>query len=118
MTQPTLSKSDLLRPKIMRLETGCGSVLIRALSAAYAISLRGKSLADDQIFDMLARSICDEDGAPIMTPAEVGEIDLKTLQAIVNGVLEFNSLAEGSHAAAADALKKTSAESASSISSP
>jgi hypothetical protein len=113
-----LARADLLRPKIERFEIAAGSIFIRALSAGFAVSLRGKSLGDAEIFDLIARSVCSEDGTPILSAADVAEIDLATMQAIVDEIMRFNALAPGSTRDLADALKKTREASGSISSSP
>jgi hypothetical protein len=102
--RPHLSKIELLTPKIKSIDVEGGLVAIRALNASYAVSLRGKDLGDNEIFEMLSKSICDENGDPMLTPEEVGQIALTSLNQIVQGVMAFNSMSEGK---AADDLKKT-----------
>jgi hypothetical protein len=106
-----LSKDELLKPKIKSIEIGDGLVCIRALNAEYAISLKGKDLRDDAIFDMLSRSICDEQGAPMLTPEEVGQMPIETVSEIVKGVMAFNSMSEGAAAEAKDTLKNPTSDS-------
>jgi hypothetical protein len=99
-----LGLADLIRPRITCVELPEGKIYIRALSAAYAVGLRGRTLLDADIFDLLAHSICDANGQEIMTAEQVGEIPLPMLQPILDQVMAFNALADGN--AAAD-LKKT-----------
>lgn len=105
-----LTKAELLKPKLTTLDVDGRSITIRALSAAYAIGLKGQNLGDAAIFDMLAKSICDEAGAPILTADEVGQIPVKTLGEIVAGVMAFNSMDAGAVQIAAEELKKTETE--------
>jgi hypothetical protein len=113
MTKPRvqLSKTALLKPKIKSIDVDDGLVSIRALNASYAISLRGKTLGDTEIFDMLSKSICNEAGDPLLTPDEVGQLALSTLNQIVKGVMAFNSMAEGAVKEATDTLKNPPSDS-------
>ena len=100
-----LSKTALLKPKITSIDVDGGLVSIRALNAAYGISLRGKKLGDAEIFDMLSKSICDEEGNPMLTADEIGALALTTLEQIVKGVMAFNSMSEGAVVEATNKLK-------------
>lgn len=99
-----LTAADLIRPRIKKIDLADGEIHIRALSAAYAIGLRGRTLVDADIFDLLARSICTPAGEELLTAEQVGEIPLTTLQPILDQVMDFNAMSQGK---AADDLKKT-----------
>lgn len=102
-----LSKADLLKPKTTQIEIDGGSLTIRALSAAYAMALRGKDLQGVDIFQIIADSIIDDNGATILTGEEVGSMAMSTLTEIVKGVFAFNALGEKAVSDAVDELKKT-----------
>lgn len=105
-TPRSLTRADLLAVRISKVELPDGIVRIRALSAGYAVGLRGKKLGDADIFDLLSRSICDENGETILNADDVAAMPLSTLQPILDAILAFNALGKDQ---AADALKKTPA---------
>lgn len=101
-----LTRDALLAPRILAVDLPDGRIYLRALSAGYAVGLRGRTLGDADIFDMIAHSVCDAKGIPILTAADVAEMPLSSLQSILDQILAFNALAPN---AAAEALKKTPA---------
>jgi hypothetical protein len=105
-TPRSLTRADLLAVRIFKVELPDGTVRIRALSAGYAVGLRGRTLGDADIFDMIARSICDDNGEAMLTAEDVAAMPLSLLQPILDGILLFNAL--GKDQAAID-LKKTPA---------
>ena len=102
-----LSKADLLKPKTKQIDVDGDKLTIRAMSAEYGYSFRGKVLHDAEIFGILAESIVDEDGNTILTAEEVGKIAMVTLEKIVKGVFEFNALGKKAVDDAVNELKKT-----------
>lgn len=102
-----LTKSELLKPKTTAVKVDGGSLTIRALSAAYAMGLRGKDLQGADIFGIIADSIIQEDGSPMLTADEVGTLAMSTLTQIVKAVFEFNALGEKAVSDAVAELKKT-----------
>jgi hypothetical protein len=110
-----LTKAELLKPKTTIIQVDDGSICIRALSASYAMGLRGKDLQGADIFGIIADSIIDEQGAPMLTGEEVGTLAISTLEQIVKGIFAFNALGDKAVSEAVDELKKTDA---STINSP
>lgn len=102
-----LTKDQLLKPKTTSIKVDGGTLTIRALSAAYAMGLRGKDMQGADIFQIIADSIIDENGAVMLTGDEVGALAMSTLQQIVKGVFEFNALGEKAVNDAVAELKKT-----------
>jgi hypothetical protein len=102
-----LSKADLLKPKIRQIDVDESYVTIRAMSAEYALSLRGKDLQSADIFAVIAESIVDEAGAPLLTGDEVGKMAITTLEQIIKGVFAFNALGDKAVEEAVAELKKT-----------
>lgn len=98
---------QVLKPDQKEIEIGGKKIYIRSLSAGYALSLRGKDLGDSHIFDLLARSVCDKNGNPILTPAQAEELGLTTVNQLVKEVMSFNSMGAASVSIATDELKKT-----------
>ena len=105
--RPQLSKLALLKPKINSIDVDGGFISIRALSASYALSLRGKDLQGAEMFEIISQSVCDENGDLLLTTEEVGQIAVATLTQIVKGVFIFNALGEKAASEAVDELKKT-----------
>ena len=102
-----LSKSQILTVKTKDLDVDGGIVTIRALSASFAISLRGKTLGDAEIFDMLSKSLV----APELTAEEIGGLAITTVEQIVKGVMAFNSMSEGAIVEATNKLKNPPSDS-------
>jgi uncharacterized protein YunC (DUF1805 family) len=109
-----LTRTEILKVKTKELEVDGGLVTICALSASYAISLRGKTLGDAEIFDMLSKSLV----APELTPEEVGTLPITTVEQIVKGVMSFNSMSEGAVVEATNKLKKPPSDSTTASSEP
>jgi hypothetical protein len=102
-----LTKAELLNPKTTVIEVDGGSLTIRALSAEYAMGLRGRDLQGADIFQVIADSIVDENNVPMLTGAEVGTLAISTLEQIVKGVFAFNTLGKKAVDEAMGELKKT-----------
>lgn len=102
-----LSKAELLKPKTTTIKVDGGSLTIRALSASYAIDLRGKDLQGSDIFQIIADSIIQEDGSVMLTAAEVGTLSISTTTQITKAIFAFNSLGEKAVSDAVAELKKT-----------
>jgi hypothetical protein len=102
-----LTKAELLKPKTSTIEVDGGSLTIRALSAEYAMGLRGRDLQGADIFDVIADSIIQEDGEKMLTGAEVGTLAISTLEQIVKQVFTFNALGKQAVDEAMGELKKT-----------
>ena len=102
-----LTKSDLLKPKTTEIDVDGGKLTIRALSAAYAMALRGKDLQGVDIFEIISDSIVDEKGEKMITGEEVGTLAIATLEQIVKQVFEFNALGKKAVEDATAELKKT-----------
>ena len=101
------TKADLLKPRTTQIEVDNVLITIRALSASYAMGLRGRDMQGAEIFDVIAVSIIDENGAPMLTGEEVGTLAISTLEQIVKGVFAFNSLGNKAVDDAMGELKKT-----------
>lgn len=104
-----LTKDQLLKPKTTAVEVDGGTLTIRALTAAYAMGLRGKDLQGGDIFQIIAYSIIQENGETMLTADEVGTLAISTLTQITTGIFAFNKLGEKAAAEAVDELKKTDA---------
>jgi len=102
-----LTKAELLKPKTKQICVDDGELTIRALSASYAMGLRGKDLQGADIFSIIADSIITEDGNQMLTAEEVGSLAITTLEQIVKGIFAFNALGNKAVAEAVDELKKT-----------
>ena len=102
-----LTRDQLLKPKTTTIEIDGGSLIIRALSAEYAMGLRGRDLQGADIFQVIADSIVDEQGNNMLTGAEVGTLAISTLEQIVKQVFEFNALGRKAVEDATAELKKT-----------
>lgn len=102
-----LNKADLLKQKTTVIEVDGGSLTIRALSAEYAMGLRGRDLQGTDIFEVIAYSIVQENGEAMLTGAEVGTLAISTLEQIVKQVFEFNALGKKAVEDATAELKKT-----------
>ena len=101
------TKADLLKPRTTQIEVDNVLITIRALSASYAMGLRGRDMQGAEIFDVIAVSIIDENGAPMLTAEEVGKIAISTLEQIVKSIFSFNSLGQKAVDEAVEELKKT-----------
>ncbi len=99
--------SDLVKPDIGKVDVDEGFVYIRAMSAEYGLSLRGRDLQGAEIFEVIAESVCNPDGVTILTVEQVGKIPMKKLEQIVKGVFAFNKLGAKAVSEAVDELKKT-----------
>ena len=102
-----LSKADLLKPKTKVIDVDGGTLTIFALSAEYSLTLRGRDLRGAEIFEVIAVSVVDENGAPMLTAEEVGKIAISTLEQIVKSIFAFNSLGQKAVDEAVEELKKT-----------
>ena len=105
-----LSKAALLKPKTTRVAVGDGYVTIKAMTAAYAASLRGVELDSARIFQVIADSMVDENGATFLTAEDVGNIAIIDMNEIVAGVFAFNALGAKAVQQAQDELKKVQTE--------
>jgi hypothetical protein len=104
-----LTKADLLKPKTTVIEVDGGTLTIRAMSAEYAMALKGKDLQGSDIFGVIANSIIDEQGNLMLTGEEVGTLAISVLEQIVKGVFAFNALGKKAVDDAVNELKKTDA---------
>jgi hypothetical protein len=104
-----LTKDDLLKPKTKQIDVDGEKLTIRAMSAEYAMSLRGRNLQGADIFEVIAESVIDENGEKMLTAVEVGRIAISTLEQIVKAIFTFNALGEKAVSEAVDELKKTDA---------
>lgn len=104
-----LTRDQLLKPKTTTIDVDGGSLTIRALSASYAMGLRGKDLQGSDIFQIIADSIIQEDGSDMLTGDEVGTLAISTLTQITTGIFAFNKLGEKAVSDAVNELKKTDA---------
>ena len=102
-----LTRDQLLKPKTTLIEVDGGSLTIRALSAEYAMGLRGRDMQGADIFQVIADSIIDEQGNTMLTGAEVGTLAISTLEQIVKQVFTFNALGNKAVEDATAELKKT-----------
>jgi hypothetical protein len=102
-----LTRDQLLKPKTTTIKVDGGSLLIRALSAEYAMGLRGRDLQGADIFQVISDSIVQENGETMLTGAEVGTLAISTLEQIVKQVFEFNALGKKAVEEATAELKKT-----------
>ena len=102
-----LTRDDLLKPKTTLIQVDGGSLTIRALSAEYAMGLRGRDMQGSDIFQVIADSIIDEQGNTMLTGAEVGTLAISTLEQIVKQVFTFNALGNKAVEDATAELKKT-----------
>lgn len=102
-----LSKAELLKPKTAHIDVDGGTVVIRALSASYAMGLRGRDLQGADIFGVIADSVVDKQGNPMLTSEEVGALAISTLEQIIKGIFAFNSLGKKAVDDAMGELKKT-----------
>lgn len=102
-----LTRDQLLKPKTTTIDVDGGSLIIRALSAEYAMGLRGKDLQGADIFQIIADSIIQENGDPMLTGQEVGTLAISTLEQITKAVFAFNSLGAKAVEDATAELKKT-----------
>jgi hypothetical protein len=102
-----LTKAELLKPKTKEIDVDGGKLTIHALSASYAMGLRGKDLQGTDIFGIIADSIVDEQGNPMLTGEEVGTLAITTLEQIVKGIFAFNALGKKAIDEAMGELKKT-----------
>lgn len=102
-----LTRDQLLKPKTTTISVDGGNLTIRALSAEYAMSLRGRNLQGADIFEVIADSIIDENGEKMLTGAEVGTLAIATLEQIVKAVFAFNKLGNKAVEEATAELKKT-----------
>jgi len=102
-----LTRDQLLKPKTTVIQVDGGSLTIRALSAEYAMGLRGRDLQGADIFQVIADSIVQENGETMLTGAEVGTLAISTLEQIVKQVFEFNKLGKKAAEDATAELKKT-----------
>ena len=102
-----LTREALIKARTKEVTLEGGSVIIRALTAAEAFELRGKDLQSAEIFEVIAVSVVDENGAPMLTAEEVGKIAISTLEQIVKSIFSFNSLGQKAVDEAVEELKKT-----------
>lgn len=102
-----LTKDALLKPKITQIEVDGDTLTVRALSASYAMALRGKDLQGTDIFGIIADSIVDESGNQMLTGEEVGTLAIATLEQITKGIFTFNALGKKAVDEAIGELKKT-----------
>ena len=102
-----ISKAELLKPKTASIDVDGGTITIRALSAEYAMGLRGKDLQGSDIFDIIADSIVDDKGEKMLTGQEVGTLAITTLEQIIKGIFAFNKLGAKAVEEAVNELKKT-----------
>lgn len=97
-----LTRADLVKSQTKAVELKEGSIIIRALTAGEAMAYRGKELGPDEIFGMLAQSICE----PALTIDDVRALPVSIVNEIVAEVLAFNALGGNAIADAQAELKK------------
>jgi len=102
-----LSKADLLKQKTKDIPVDGGIVRITALTADYFATLRGRELKGAELFEVIAKSIVNENNETFLTSEEVGMIAMATLEQIIEGIFSFNALGKKAVEDAKNDLKKT-----------
>ena len=102
-----LTKSDLLKTKTKDIPVDGGTIRITALTAEYFATLRGRELKGAELFEVIAKSIVNEENENFLTAEEVGRIAISTIEQIAAGIFQFNALGQKAVDDAVTELKKT-----------
>ena len=100
-----LTRDQLVKPRTKEITIDGGSVVIRALTAAEAFSLRGKDMQSGEIFFLIAASIVD----PVLTSEDIGMLPASVVTQLTTEIFAFNALGAKAIAEAQNELKKTQA---------
>jgi len=98
-----LTRDELVKQKTKVVPVEGGDVLIRALTAAEAMELRGKDLQGADIFALIAISIVD----PILSAEDIGGLAVSVVTQLTTEIFAFNALGAKAVTDAIDELKKT-----------
>jgi hypothetical protein len=99
MKKNILSAEALTKIKTKEVEIAGGIVVIKQMSAGYALALRGKEMQDDDTFKMVADMVVE----PKLTAEQVGQMNIADVTDLANAILEFNGITQ-------DAIEKAKAD--------
>ena len=97
------SRDDLVKQRTKEITIEGGAMVIRALTAAEALELRGKDIQSAEIFGLISKSIVE----PALSPEDVGLLPTSFVTALTMEIFEFNALGKKAVEDAAAELKKT-----------
>lgn len=97
------SRDDLVKPRTKEITIEGGSMVIRALTAAEALELRGKDIQSAEIFALISQSIVE----PALSAEDIGLLPTSLVSAITVEIFAFNGLGNKAVEEAVQELKKT-----------
>ena len=101
-----LTRDQLVKPRTKEVSLEGGTIIIRALTAAEAFSLRGKDIQSAEIFGLISISVVD----PVLTPEDIGMLPTSVVTQLTTEIFAFNALGPKAIAEAESELKKTQTE--------
>lgn len=109
MSEADKTRQSILSSRLKLVKVGDTKFYLRALPASFILELqtrlKGKNNvpAEEDMFEMLSRSICDSKGNPILSVEQAKELDMLMLNSLATEMMDFNALNP-------DAVEKAKAE--------
>ncbi len=97
------SRDDLVKPRTKEITIEGGAMVIRALTAAEALELRGKDMQSAEIFGLISKSIVE----PVLSADDIGMLPTSIVTELTAQIFTFNGLGSKAVEDAKDELKKT-----------
>lgn len=88
MNKTLLTVDALTQTHTKEVQLAGGIVIIKQMTAEYAIGLRGKQTTDDFTFQLVADMLVE----PQMTVEQVKQMNIVDVETIGNAILEFNRI--------------------------
>jgi hypothetical protein len=98
-----LTRDELVRQRTKEITIEGGTMVIRALTAAEALDLRGKDIQSAEIFGLVAMSIVE----PKLSVEDIGMLPTSVMTQITAEIFTFNALGQKAVDEAMGELKKT-----------
>lgn len=98
-----LTRDELVKQKTKEVALDGGNVLIRALTAAEALELRGMDIHSKEIFGLVSKSLID----PLMSAEDVSQLAISDMNKLTEAMFTFNALGPNAIKDAQNELKKT-----------
>lgn len=101
-----LTADALTKIKTKEVEIAGGVVIVKQMSAAYALALRGKDMTDDDTFKLVADLVVE----PKLTAEQVSEMNIADVTTLAEAILDFNGIKQDAVEKAKADLKNDSTE--------
>lgn len=98
-----LTRDELIKRREKTITIEGGAMVIRALTAAEAMEMRGRDFQSAEIFNLVAASVVD----PQLSAEDIGLLPASVMNALTTEIFAFNALGPKAIEEAKDELKKT-----------